>query len=346
MGKKPLRIRDFIITGNKGKQKYKHDFYNFIPEDWIFSVVGYEMDKDENEIACLLRYVPDKGGERVSERGCFRKLSFSEAYDFLMTHHPEYIKEVHKVPKEDIKEVLKPNENIEEIAEREEKVRLIYDFLRSHIPKKSIGVTGSFLCALNSNNSDMDFVIYGIKNFNKAREVIEEEKGKKEGFIFPINDEIWKHIYNKRKPELSYEEFVAHEKRKKNRGLIGIDQSYSYFDVLYVRDWKEVKELDKSDYEKGEKVGYAKIIAKVRDATFSFDSPAIYEIEHPEIKKVLSFTHTYAGQALEGEILEAKGMIERGEKELRLVVGTTREAKGEWIKSMSLNENSCCRSWK
>jgi predicted nucleotidyltransferase len=51
---------------------------------------------------------------------------------------------------------------------------------------------------------------------------------------------------------------------------------------------------------------------------------------------VLSYTHTYAGQALAGEVIEASGMVEEVEGFKRLVVGTSREPKGEWIRSLTL----------
>jgi len=306
------RIRDFVIT----------------TQDWIFSVVSYDMG--EENVKCLLRYIPDERGDRVSERGRYRKLNFHESYEFLRKHRPEYLKDVHVVPKGDIKEILLPEDWLPQIAKREKHVRTIYELLGNCVPKDRIGITGSFLCGLNSEQSDLDFVVYGLENFNLAREVI--ENAREEGVIQDIKEEVWKQIYTKRNPELSYDDFMAHERRKRNRGAIG----KSYFDLLYVRDWDEIKRLDSSNYERGEKVGYEKITAEVKNASFSFDSPAIYEIEHPAINKVLSFTHTYAGQALEGEIIEARGIIERIEHETRLVVGTTREAKGEWIKSLSL----------
>ena len=305
------RIRDFVIT----------------KQDWIFSVVSYDLG--EKDVKCLLRYIPDERGERVSERGRYRKLNFHESYGFLRKHRPEYVKDVHVIPKGDIKEILRPEEWLPLIAEREEPVKTIYELLGKCVPKSRIGITGSFLCGLNGEKSDLDFVVYGLENFNLAREVI--EKAREEGVIQEIKEEVWKQIYKKRNPELSYEDFVAHERRKKNRGAIG----KSYFYILYVRDRKEIKKLDRRNYEKGEREGYEKITAEVKKASFSFDSPAIYEIEHPEINKVLSFTHTYAGQALEGEKIEARGVIERTKHETRLVVGTTREAKGEWIKSLS-----------
>ena len=306
------RIRDFVVT----------------EQGWIFSVVSYDLG--EEVVKCLLRYIPDEKGDRVSEeRGRYRKLDFYESFEFLKRHCPEYVKEVHEVPKEYVTELLRPEEQLPVIAarEEEEKVRAIYELLGKYIPKDKIGITGSFLCGLNGENSDLDFVIYGMKNFQLAREVVQ-----KEGLTLEIKSAMWRRIYNKRKPELSYEDFVTHAMRKRNIGAIG----NTYFDILYVRDSDELKQLDTRIYENGEKVGYVKITAEVTDDYFSFDNPAIYEINHPEMNKVLSFTHTYTGQALEGEKIEARGVMERTKHETRLVVGTTREAKGEWIRSLSL----------
>jgi predicted nucleotidyltransferase len=53
---------------------------------------------------------------------------------------------------------------------------------------------------------------------------------------------------------------------------------------------------------------------------------------------VLSFTHTYSGQALAGETIEACGVAEQHGRERWLVVGTTRAARGEYILSKTLLE--------
>ncbi|MDL5502934.1 MAG: DNA polymerase subunit beta, partial [Candidatus Methanoperedens sp.] len=89
---------------------------------------------------------------------------------------------------------------------------------------------------------------------------------------------------------------------------------------------------------RGTDIGMKTIEATVTNADFAFDSPAIYKIDHPEINYVLSYTHTYAGQALVGERIEARGMVEIVGNMKRLIVGTTREPKGEWIRSLTLLE--------
>ncbi len=90
----------------------------------------------------------------------------------------------------------------------------------------------------------------------------------------------------------------------------------------------------------GTVLGPRTIRAVVTDATHAFDSPAIYDVNHDEISRILSFTHTYSGQALSGEEVEARGVAERHGEETWLVVGTTRTAKGEWIRSRTLLEEN------
>jgi len=128
-------------------------------------------------------------------------------------------------------------------------------------------------------------------------------------------------------PEISFDEFLAHEMRKGNRGMIG----ERYFDLLYVND-----KLEAPFYDRGEVLGRYKIEAVVTDASGSFDSPSVFKVDHDEVDEVLSFTHTYAGQVLEGEVMEARGVLEEVDGVRRLIVGTTREARDEWIRSLTL----------
>ncbi|HDS45149.1 MAG TPA: DNA polymerase subunit beta [Methanomicrobia archaeon] len=301
------RIRDFVITW----------------QDWIFSVVSYDLGGEH--LQCFLRYVPDAQGDRNSDHGRYRKLDFHEAYEFLRRHRPEYVTDVHAVPLEDVQKILRPEEQLPRIAAQNEQVSAIYALLAQHIPRGQIGITGSYLCGLNTAVSDLDFVIYGRRHFDTARAVVQAATA--DGRLTAIADTLWRRIYAKRRPELNYETFIAHELRKQHRGALGD----TYFDMLYVRDADELRQLDPRNYERGEKLGYQTITARVTDSRFAFDSPAIYELEHPEIARILAFTHTYAGQAVAGELVEARGMLERTAAETRLVVGTTREARGEWI---------------
>ncbi|MHC1566725.1 MAG: nucleotidyltransferase domain-containing protein [Candidatus Syntropharchaeia archaeon] len=304
-----VRLRDFFIT----------------KEDWIFSVVDYDT---RSGLRSTLRYVPDERGDRIREEKRYRKLSFDESLCYLRDFHPEYLQDVAVVPQKDVKMILRANERLISACKRNEKVRRIASFFSEKgIPLSKMGITGSFLCSLEDESSDIDFVVYG-NSFFDARNAI--EIGKRNESIEDLDEDTWRRIYEKRNPEISYEEFLIHEKRKKNRGMI----KGTYFDLLYVRDWHEIGE----GFGRGKVLGKKRIEGVVKDAKYSFDSPAIYEIDHESIKRVLSFTHTYAGQVFEGEILEARGVVEKKGNETMLIVGTTREGRGEWIRSKSLME--------
>ncbi|WP_440952483.1 nucleotidyltransferase domain-containing protein [Methanococcoides sp. FTZ1] len=304
------RIRDFIIT----------------KDDWIFAVADYFHPEG---VRCVLRYVPDESGDRQLNGIRYRKYDFDVAFDFMRDNRPEWVQDVHIVPEDQVKMVLHPPDPVPELIKRDGRVKAVADvLLNAGIPIEKMGVTGSFLPGLQNEHSDVDFVVYGNEWF-KARDAITAAK-KEGGFIEDIDEQMWHRIYNKRIPEISYEEFILHEKRKGNRGMVG----GTYFDLLFVRDWDQIGE----PLPRGVDVGTMKIEATVTDAKLAFDNPSVYRIDHDEIDHVLSYTHTYAGQALEGEIIEAQGVVEQVGDIKRLVVGTSREPKGEWIRSLTLLE--------
>ncbi len=140
---------------------------------------------------------------------------------------------------------------------------------------------------------------------------------------------MWHKVYDKRRPEISYDDFVLHEERKWNRGQI----DGTYFDILYTRSYDNLSCVPAT---RGRVLGKQTIEATVTDASLAFDSPAVYDVEHESVSKVLSFTHTYSGQALDGEVIEACGVCEEHGDEHWLIVGTTREARGEYIVSRTL----------
>jgi uncharacterized protein len=301
------RLRDFIETW----------------EDWIFSVVDYH---NEDGVHCLLRYVASPDGERVRNGVRYKKMGFDEAYEFIRQRRPDYLKGVMVVPNDDVYRHYEPNKGLQDVLRTDSRVKKMVKALDG-IPMSDMGITGSKLVGLGAETSDVDFIVYGESWF-KARDLL--QKAIAGGAIDGIDEAGWKKIYAKRKPELSFDEFYVHERRKGNRCLLdGV-----LTDLLFVRSWDQIG----PKVPVGKDLGMKTITAKVRDARFSFDSPAIYEVEHPEIRRVLSFTHTYAGQALAGETIEACGRLEETPEGKNLVIGTSREPKGEWIKSLTLLE--------
>ncbi len=304
-----VRIRDFLET----------------KDGWIFAVADYYHPRG---IRSMLRYVPDPNGERIANGTRYRKLDFDDAFAFLRRERPEYVQDLHVVPEADVLKLYSPSDGLRKVAEQDFRVKTITDILSDGgIPLDQMGITGSMLIGLHSQSSDIDFVVYGPWWW-KARDIL--VRAKAEGIIQELDDSMWRRIYSKRKPEIGFEEFVLHEQRKGNRGMI----EGTYFDLLFTRDWRQ---MDSAPLP-GKPIGRRKIRACVTDASFAFDSPAIFKLDDEEIKEIFCYSHTYAGQALPGETIEAAGVVEETATGRRLVVGTTREARGEWIRSLTMLE--------
>ncbi|MDD4496876.1 MAG: nucleotidyltransferase domain-containing protein [Methanosarcinaceae archaeon] len=301
------RLRDFLLT----------------EDDWLFAVVDY-FHKDG--IRSTLRYVPDENGDRELNGIRYRKYDFGPAFEFMREHRPDWVRDVHVVPETAVKKLLRPSDRIPELVKTDSRVAEIVKILdKAGISRSSMGVTGSMVAGLQNEKSDIDFLVYGPAWF-KARDAIAAAK-KEEGPIEDIDEEMWQRIYTKRIPEISFDEFMLHEARKGNRGMV----DGTYFDLLFTREWDQIK----APLQRGTDTVKLKIEAEVTNADFAFDNPSYYKIDHEEIDHVLSYTHTYAGQALPGEIIEARGVVEEVGNMKRLVVGTSREPKGEWIRSLS-----------
>ncbi|MDD1696258.1 MAG: DNA polymerase subunit beta [Methanoregula sp.] len=306
----PVRLRDFIEDA----------------DGWLYAVSTYDNDE---RVGCVLRYVPDESGERVNPSGMrYKKYDFEDAYAFIAQHKPYYSNLLQRIPLQDVKRVLKPEIEIQHIVRKHVRVKRLVDLFR--LPHGTIGCTGSLLCGLEDESSDIDMVVYG-KHWFSAQELVRQGiiAGKLEG----LSPDMWKKVYEKRKPDISYDHFVLHELRKWNRGQIDA----TYFDILYTRSHDALKSVPVGH---GTVIGRMKIEAVVTNASLAFDSPAVYEVSHESVSRVLSFTHTYSGQALEGETIEASGICEQHGNDYWLVVGTTREARGEYIISKTLLEKS------
>ena len=304
----PVRLRDFIGDA----------------DGWIYAVSTYD---NVDTIGGVLRYVPQPDGTRIHPSGRrYTKYDFEDAYAFIARHKPQYAGLLHRIPYADVTKIYKPDQEIGRIAATHPRVKKLVDLFS--LPAGTIGCTGSLLCQLDDTTSDIDMVVYG-KYWFTAQGLVQQ--GIRDGKIEGLSADMWRKVYEKRKPEITYDQFVLHEMRKFNRGQI----EGTYFDILYTRSYDEIRSAPAG---KGDVIGKMTIEARITDASLAFDNPAVYLVEHESISKVLSFTHTYSGQALDGETIEACGICEQHGNERWLIVGTTREARGEYIISKTLLE--------
>ena len=350
---KQVRTRDFIYT-----------------TDGLFFASTNYVHPDDRFIS-FLRYIPDSNGDREKDGKKYRKVTSDEAYSYLRENHPDYLYfcdvtnvEMMGVPKDKVAEIIKPEERLAELRDalnKGEKLKNpeimaklmdVSDFFHyvAGVPYENLGISGSILPGLHKEDvSDIDFVIFGLENHRKAMKAFRENKGKnvhidevdKDITVNGIVDEFWEKVYNKRMKDssLTMDEFKWYENQHGNRGTI----NGTLFDILCTKNYDEISgKWGDTVYEP---LGIAQIECDIVSALGALDNPSLYTIENLKIldgveapiSEVVSFTHTYAGEVIDGEHVVAKGKVEKviseGKKDsYRLVVGTTRESMDEYVK--------------
>jgi len=274
-----------------------------------------------------LRYVQDNSG--------WKKATTEQANAFLEQHHPDYLHyspvldaHLHAV---DINRIVKhhqPKQRLQQIMQENQPDAIEHDLFQlcdllqqNGLDLTQIGITGSLLVGVQNQSSDIDLVCYGRSVFHQcraiARELIEQ------GQLQELNNQDWQQSYQRRSCDLSFAEYVWHEQRKTNKAVINGRK----FDLNFI------DELKRSEATSYQKCGAIKLQCKIIDDTHAFDYPAEFKIEHERFDAIVSFTATYTGQALQGETVEVSGIVEQTPEGVkRIVVGSSREAHGEYIK--------------
>lgn len=282
-------------------------------EGLIFAVV--DGLPEDGRVLCFLRYAPVAGK--------LAKMSTAEANAYLQARAPRYLfaskrldAKLHAVPLGSIRRHHRPRERVRSLlnsaprdAIERKAVRLLQKFGVQGLDLSRIGLTGSLLIGAQTPKSDLDFVVYGREAFFEARETVGRLIAA--GELQDLDDAAWRDAYDRRGCALAFEEFLRHERRKLNKALI----DGTKFDITLV------DEPLSEESGPAHKLGPIRIRAQIADATYAFDYPAVYRLLHPEITEAVSFTHTYAGQALAGETVEISGMLEESQAGRRRIVG-------------------------
>jgi len=293
-------------------------------EGLVFAVV--EQGLEAGKVLCFLRY-------RLEEN-VWHKLATQQANDLLTEQYPQYLffstvksAYLHAVDVEDIAIHHQPRRCLQAILTKQNPDRIEQDlialcqlFQPQGIPLQDLGVTGSILITAQNPSSDIDLIVYGRKLFHQLRNII--KKLIVANKLQQLDDVAWQASYQRRLCDLSYSDYVWHEQRKYNKALI----NHRKFDLNLL----EHAELESLSYQKH---GAIIIRAVVVDAQYAFDYPARFLIAHGKISEVVCYTATYTGQAEQGEMIEVSGQLEVSSNGLqRILVGSTREAQGEYIK--------------
>jgi uncharacterized protein len=299
-------------------------------EGLCFAVVqnGAETCEDGNKVLCFLRYLKQDDGR-------WQKVSTEQANAYLKTHHPGYLHysavldaQLHAVTMDNIVWHHQPRQRLQQVLNNPQRDKVeqdLYDlcllFQQNGLDLAQVGVTGSILIGAQKQDSDIDLVFYRREAFHKARAMTADLIGKQQ--LGNLGEKDWQEAYARRSCDLSLQEYVWHERRKFNKALINGRK----FDLNFVA---ETGNVNSNVYQK---CGEITVRCKITEDQYGFDYPALYSIDHESIKTVVCFIATYTGQAVVGEMVEISGLLEQAEAGCkRIVVGSSREAPGEYIK--------------
>jgi len=309
--------------------------FPYLPKDFVqtkdglmFAVVSYHPH--QQKVGSFLRY--------ASSGDTWQKVDTAQANRLLSRHHPQYLfkskqfdAEFHAVNISDVVKHHRPEQRLKALLaakpqdEIEQKLhKLITILVQFGVNCDFLGLTGSMLIGQQKKGSDIDLVVYGRQAFHQTRDAVKQAVAS--GLIEELDLSLMKDNFNRRGGDLNFDDFAWHESRKFNKAAI----DGTKFDIGMVCLPDELEH----DHHHYIKQGVSTVKALVLDDHRAFDFPARYLIDNEMTPEVVSFTHTYVGQAIAGETIEVSGAVEcdSASGQRRLVVGSTREAIGEYIK--------------
>ena len=291
----------------------------------LFAVVDYSLER--NKVLCFLRY--------VCLNGLWRKVNTDEANTLLKAQHPDFLHyserldaHLHAVSESLITQHYQPKSVLNQLLRQDADDAAIQDLQglcgllqTHHLELNYFGVTGSILVGMQNHASDMDLVCYDRDTFHQARHIIQALIAKNQCQM--LNQDDWLNTYQRRACDFALDDYIWHEQRKYNKALF--NQRKFDLSLLAPTEHHNLRQFQKA--------GFVRIQADVIDDSLGFDYPAQFGISHPDIKSVVCFTATYTGQAKVGERITVAGQLEIDDQgQQRIVVGSSREAIGEYIR--------------
>ncbi len=312
----------------------------------VFDVKGLVHPADK--IVAFPRFIPTPQGNRQGKDTTYGKVyNLSDRFKYLQENHPALIvfdpvfgETMCEVPISDVEEHYKPEEKLwslrtdKDLNVLESKALQLAETLKkeSKIPWSSIGISGSIMAGLITEKSDIDPLVYGVENCQRAYFALQNLfKDKDSGFKPYTRMELQELFdFRSKDTQMSFEDFDLVESRKAFQGkFMGTD----YF-IRFVKDWSEVNEQYGDVCFKNS--GYGKITANIADSTDALFTPCTYRlqdvrvVEGPKvapIEEIVSFRGRFCEQAANGEAVEAQGKVElvtnkkTGSEHFRLILG-------------------------
>ena len=314
-------------------------------DNLFFDVKGIVHPPDR--VIAYLRYVPDEKGDRTRLGVRYRRIyGLREREAFLRKNAPIYRyfdpvahRRLQGVPLEKVEILHEPKNKVQQLSTKksldsmEKDAIELVNILKSAtgLPSMRFGISGSLLVDLHNENSDIDLIVYGLR---ESRRVLEALQGSECNMLLERYDKAGiRRLYEARsmRNAMSFSAFLMHEKRK---FLEGRFRTRDYF-IRCIKDWSDVEEEYGDRYY--HPLGSSTICADVDDDSENILTPCVYKVTRAKVlsgkktavpRQVVSFRGRFCEQAFQGERVEARGTLERvvdgSEEWHRILIGESR----------------------
>ncbi|MGZ4982234.1 MAG: hypothetical protein ACXWAB_12400, partial [Methylobacter sp.] len=191
-------------------------------EGLIFAVV--EQGLEDGKVLCFLRYVRDSSG--------WKKVGTEQANHLLQQRHSDYLHyspvldaHLHAVAIDRIVKHHQPKHRLQQLMQAakhdvvEQDLFRLCQLLEQHdLDLAQIGITGSLLVGVQNARSDIDLVCYDRDVFHQCRAIT--RRLIKQGDLQALDDQDWQQSYERRSCDLSFDDYVWHERRKCNKAMV------------------------------------------------------------------------------------------------------------------------------
>jgi predicted nucleotidyltransferase len=326
-------------------------FYLETREGLFFAVKGLEHPPDR--WIAVLRYVPDsQNGERRKGGVSYRRLyHFAEQEQCIQETYPQYLAydpifqaNLQSVPRSMVRRIYDPRQRFPELAQASSRSAIEDDavaflhLLRDEVqlPFTALGITGSLLVGLHTDQSDLDVVVFGAKNCTKVYQALRRMLDAPSCMdLRRLDSEGVKELFAERVVDthMPFSEFTKLEKRKVNHGRF---RQTAYF-IRFIKEAHEAGAIYGSL--RYTPLGRAVITASIADDHDAIFTPCRYPLsgvhilegpQLPDLNEITSFRGRFCEQARAGEVVYASGTLERVENNQgavhhRLLLGNSPE---------------------
>jgi predicted nucleotidyltransferase len=296
----------------------------------IFDVKG--LVHPPNKIISFPRFIPSIKGNRKRKESKYTKIyNLKERFKFLKNNVPDLItydsvfdETLCEVPIKNIKRHYNPINKLEKLRKSKKTSNLqkkaveLLTILKekAKIPWRSIGISGSVLVELSNIKSDLDPVIYGIKNCRKTYKILEKILKNGETNLKAYDHEGLKNLFDFRSKDtyMNFDDFLKVESRKAFQGTF----LETDFFIRFVKDWNQI--IQRYGDIQYKNCGEVKISATIADDSEALFTPCTYKIENVKvingaentpIYEIVSFRGRFCQQAKKEERIIAQGKIEQ-----------------------------------